>query len=106
MAFRCIGDCVHVNAYLQDPPYEVNYDYDAVAFTGRVIDEKPGELWLSFSLPRSEAHSLRSDTQQLEFLFVEANGNRCRWNMEIKWGSLSPGPVKAPASFIPARVGY
>lgn len=106
ITFRCLGDCVHVNAYLQDPPYAVNQDYDAVAFTGTVVDEKPGELWLRFTLPRKEAPALRSDTQQLEFLFVEENGNRCRWNMEIKWNGLEPGVMDVPASFVPSRVSY
>lgn len=106
ITFRCIGDCVHVNAYLQDPPYVVNSDYDAVAFTGVIVDEKPGELWLRFTLLREEAPTLSSDTQQLEFLFVEENGNRCRWNMEIKWSELTPGVMEAPASFVPSRVNY
>lgn len=106
IVFRCLGECAHVNAYVQDAPCQRGEDFDAVSFAGAVIGASPGELLLAFAIPRAELKSLRSDTQCLEFLFVAENGCRCRWNMELKWSDVKPGPVAAPSSFVPARVDY
>lgn len=106
ISFRCLGDCAHVNAYIQDPPYAINQDYDAVSFTGTMKEIQPGEYEVTFTIPREELKSLRSDVQQLDFLFIEKNGCRCRWNTEIKWSEIQKGVLNLPVNFDATRSGY
>ncbi len=109
LTFRCEGPCVHVNAYMQEPPYVVNQDYDAVAFAGEMSEPAPdGSREIRFVIPRSELKSLHSDRQQLELLFVGPDGNRSRWKKEFLWSELEKNPeaLGMPESFTPERAGY
>ncbi len=82
-------NCAHVNALLQDPPYQVNQDYEAVAFCAR----KQGDTF-TLSIPLKELAALRMTSkgeQALDLLLVQANGNRYRWRTEFDWSKLKPG---------------
>lgn len=109
LSLRCHGSCRHLIAYMQDPPYSVNLDYDAVSFVGKMGEKREdGSREVSFVIPRAELKALHNDTQQLELLFVGEEGNRSRWNMEIHWPTVlaSPASLSIPANLNPYRSGY
>lgn len=109
LTLRCHGACRHLIAYIQDPPYTINRDYDAVSFVGEQKETQPdGSREVSFIIPRAELKSLHSDTQQLELLFVGEEGNRSRWNMEIHWPTVlaDPTSLTIPTNLSPNRTGY
>lgn len=109
LTLRCHGSCRHLIAYMQDPPYSINRDYDAVSFVGEMGEKRAdGSREVSFVIPRAELKALHNDTQQLELLFVGEEGNRSRWNMEIHWPTVlaSPATLGIPANLNPYRSGY
>jgi len=79
-----------VNALVQDPPYVVNQDYDAVAF----CTERVAENRYKVTIPLAEL-SARQNTgkgeQGIDVLFVQPNGNRYRWRTVFDWSQLKPG---------------
>ncbi len=105
--FMCRGAFTNINVYVQDPPYQVNKDYDAVAFCATVGEDRgDGFRPVSVTIPRKELNELRSDTQRLDLYFIAINGNRARWNMEFKWSDAEKGNVSIPQNLSPNRVGY
>lgn len=107
LQFMCKGAFTNINVYVQDPPYQVNRDYDAVAFCTTVGEERwDGFRPVSVVIPRKELNELRSDVQQLDILFIAKNGNRARWNMEFKWSEAEKGNVRIPENLSPSRSGY
>ena len=85
----CTG-CTYVNALVQDPPYVVNQDYDAVAF----CTERVAENQYKVTIPLAEL-TARQNTgkgeQGIDVLFVQPNGNRYRWRTVFDWSQLKPG---------------
>ena len=90
--FRMSGQCDHVNAYVQDPPYVVNRDYDAVAFTGEMGEPAAdGSREVQITIPRAELAELKQDEKQISVYFLQHDGNRFRWNTEWKWSEVPEG---------------
>ncbi|MCD8070803.1 MAG: hypothetical protein LUE08_05385 [Akkermansiaceae bacterium] len=76
-----------VNIYVQDPPYQVNADYDSVSFTQK-LGKKSGNF--SFHIPRRELHGLRSDTFRITVRLLTSSGNWEDWHHEFHWSDLPP----------------
>ncbi len=107
LRFMCKGAFTNINVYVQDPPYQVNRDYDAVAFCAKVGEDKgDGFHPVTVEIPRAELNELRSDTQRLELYFIARNGNRARWHMEFKWSDAEQGKVSIPVNLAPERSWY
>ena len=89
LELSCTG-CAWVNALVQDPPYQVNQDYDAVAFCA----EQTAESRYRLSIPVAEL-AARANTgkaeQALDVLLVQPNGSRYRWRTVFDWSKLAPG---------------
>ena len=109
LTLRCHGACRHMVAYVQEPPYAVNQDYDAVCFVGKKGEKaEDGSFDVSFTIPRSELRTLHTDKQRLELLFIEEDGNRSRWTMEFHWPTIlnNPASLSMPSDITPNRTGY
>lgn len=109
MNFRCRGAVAHINAYVQDPPYQVNRDYDAVSFCAEQGEpDAEGYRPVSVSIPAAELTALKEDTRRLELLFVATDGSRARWNTEFSRSEAEQEgychPV--PLEFSPRPSGY
>lgn len=88
------ADCVQVNAYVQDPPYQVNQDYDCVAFVGRMKEitrEGAGKAKVAeVEIPLAELSGLQHrDKGELELgiLLQTEEGSRFRWRNVIDLGN-------------------
>lgn len=86
---------LEANVYIQDPPYQVNQDYDAVAFTmsndGAPADGRQKKV---VTIPLDELDKLkntRKGEQRLDLYFINPQGNRFRANILLKWDNISPG---------------
>lgn len=83
-------NCTYVNVLVQDPPYQVNRDYDAVAF----CTERVAENQYKVTIPLAEL-AARQNTgkaeQGIDVLLVQPNGNRYRWRTVFDWSKLKPG---------------
>lgn len=77
-----------VNLYVQDPPYAVNRDYDAVSFTQK-LGNKSGEF--SFSIPKKELQGLSSDTFGITLRLISATGDIAVKQLEFSWKALEKG---------------
>ncbi len=92
LKFRMTGQCDHVNAYVQDPPYVVNRDYEAVAFTADIAaPAADGSREVTLTIPRADLADLKDDQRQLGIYFLQHDGNRFRWNTEWKWSEMREG---------------
>ncbi len=96
-----VSGCAFVNLQVQDPPFQVNRDYDAVAFC--MAEEKlPGTDSVVYSLevPLAELQGLqntRKGEQALEVLLTQANGWRYRWRITLDWSKLTlDAPLPLP----------
>ncbi len=105
--FLCRGVFTNINVYLQDPPYAVNEDYEAVAFRATVGEDRgDGFRPVSVTIPKAEISELRSDKRRLDLYFISVNGNRARWNMEFKWSEAEKGNISMPENLTPSRSWY
>ena len=62
-----------LNVYVQDPPYAVNQDYDAVSFSER-LGKKSGKF--SMKIDRKELDGLKDNEFRISLMFVLANGQQ------------------------------
>ena len=89
-----------VNAYVQDPPYYVNRDYDAVAFPLQTVGEPAeGKQAHAVTIPLSELSSLENTTkgeQAIDLLFLAPDGSRFRSRITLDWPRLKPGAEVKP----------
>lgn len=93
-------DCVQVNAYVQDPPFQINEDYDSVAFVGEMghVKEHPqkaasehqpapkARTTAKVTIPLSELSELkhaREGEVELSILIQTDDGSRFRWRSLI-----------------------
>ncbi len=107
LKFRLSGPCEHVNVYLQDPPYVVNRDYDAVAFTAAMgAPAADGSREVTLTIPRPELDGLKMDDRQIGVYFLQADGNRFRWNTEFKWSEVTEGASIPLNPEQPFKAGY
>lgn len=83
----------HVNVYVQDPPYEINKDYDNVAFTAELGAKEEDYSPVSARIPVAELRKLRN-TQQgeqaIDLLFVREDGSRARQRFVFDWAEVQP----------------
>lgn len=85
-----------VNAYVQDPPYQVNRDYDAVAFRVEAVGEHDAEgmVPMAVSMPLSELNGLqnvRNGEQCVDILVGGSDGSRFRTRIIFNWDNVKPG---------------
>ncbi len=107
LSFRLSGQCDHVNAYMQDPPYVVNRDYEAVAFTAEMgAPAADGSRLVTLSLPLAELADLKNEERQLGVYFLQHDGNRFRWNTEFKWADVVEGATIPLNPEQPSKAGY
>lgn len=89
-----------VNAYVQDPPYYVNQDYDAVAFPLQAAGEpKDGRQTHTVTIPLRELSSLANTgkgEQAIDLLFLSPDGSRFRSRIPLDWSDLKPGATITP----------
>ena len=93
-----------VNAYIQDPGYQVNQDYDAVAFRMENGITEKGMQHKYISIPLHELSRLqntRKGEQGIDLLFGTADGSRFRTRIIFNWEQLKPGDSipSGPLSF-------
>lgn len=90
------SDVVHVNAYVQDPPYHVNQDYDAIAFSCNMGKDKDGNRVAGVIIPLNELADLQNrDSGEIgvALLMQTYDGTRFRWNISF---DLSKQPDGMP----------
>ena len=93
LTLRCEEDFC-VNAYIQDPEYTVNRDYDAIAFLMARERDGKGRQTCSVRIPLSELQRLknvRNGEQAIDLLFGKPDGSRFRTRIVFNWDSLKPG---------------
>ncbi len=107
LRFRMTGSCDHVNAYVQDPPYAVNRDYETVAFTADIAaPAADGSREVTLTMPAADLADLKGDEKQLSVYFLQHDGNRLRWNTEWRWSELPEDGVVPLNAGQPAPAGY
>lgn len=78
------GNVVNVNAYVQDPPFQVNQDYDAVAFACVMSRTHEGKTGAFAHIPLAELAELKkvyNGTIALDILIQTDEGSRFRWRV-------------------------
>lgn len=93
ISLRCQAEFC-VNAYIQDPEYTVNRDYDAIAFLMKREPADAGKQTCTVRIPLSELKRLknvRSGEQGIDLLFGTPDGSRFRTRIVFNWDSLKPG---------------
>lgn len=100
LALTLSPDCVLVNAYVQDPPYQINQDYDSVAFVGEMghVKEHPQKAvsehqpapqagtTAKVTIPLSELANLKhaqGGDVELSILIQTDDGSRFRWRSRM-----------------------
>lgn len=96
ISLRCTENYL-VNAYVQDPPYAVNQDYDAVVFRvpAKGVAQDGKQLHV-VSIPLAELGGLkqiRHGEQRIDIRFCAPDGSRFRTYVPIPWDALKPGDV-------------
>lgn len=86
----------HVNAYVQDPPFVINRDYDAVAFPVSVGSEEDedGYYPAEVVMPLSDLANLTETAkgrQCVDILLIREDGSRNRLRMEFEWADVRVG---------------
>lgn len=93
----------HANAYVQDAPYVINRDYDAVAFAVSIGEPQGEEEYrpASVTIPLSDLADLKDTAkgeQAVDLLLIREDGSRSRLRMVFDWSRVTPGeliPVKS-----------
>lgn len=90
------ADVAMVNAYIQDPPYAVNQDYEAVAFSCNMGTNKAGNRVAGVIIPLNELAALKNrkaGEMGLDILMQTYEGSRFRWRIPF---DLSKQPSGMP----------
>lgn len=74
-----------VNVYVQDPPYAVNQDYDAVSFTQK-LGKKEGRF--SLTIPKKELANLKNDVFGITLRLISDTGVFATKHVEFNWKNL------------------
>lgn len=74
-----------LNVYVQDPPYAVAQDYDAVSFSKR-LGKKSGKF--SLKIDRKELAGLKNNEFRVSLMFILSNGLRMQKNFTFHRDSL------------------
>ncbi len=83
-----------VNVYVQDPPYAVNQDYDAVSFTQK-LGKKQGRF--SLSIPKGELNGLNKDIFGVTLRLISDTGLFATKHVEFNWKDLKDHIENGPA---------
>ncbi len=78
------ANVVNVNAYIQDPPFQVNQDYDAVPFACTMSRNANANTTAFVSMPLAEMAPLRNlkgGKMALDVLVQTYEGSRFRWRI-------------------------
>ncbi len=81
---RTAPEVVNVNAYVQDPPFAVNQDYDAVPFACNMSKTADGKTVAAVSIPLDELRELKNTkggSMALDILIQTNEGSRFRWRV-------------------------
>ncbi len=84
-------EVVSTVAYLQDPPYQVNRDYDAVPFACTMSKIATGQTSASVSIPLAELSELKNSKggeMGLDVLMQTFEGSRFRWRITFDLNKL------------------
>ncbi|MBS1431782.1 MAG: hypothetical protein HP011_04830, partial [Akkermansia sp.] len=71
--------------YIQDPPYAVNQDYDAVSFSRR-LGKKSGKF--SMKIDKKELEGLNNNEFRISLMFILANGLHMQKHFTFHWDAL------------------
>lgn len=97
IALEVSAEVEQVIAYVQDPPYEVNQDYEAVSFKADNIGErKDGKRAVYITIPLAELGNLKhikGGELGLDLLLQTYEGSRFRWRIPF---DLSKQPAGTP----------
>ncbi|MFG6361156.1 MAG: hypothetical protein K1W09_01885 [Akkermansia muciniphila] len=74
-----------LNVYIQDPPYAVNQDYDAVSFSQR-LGKKSGKF--SMKIDKKELDGLNNNEFRISLMFILANGLHMQKHFTFHWDAL------------------
>ena len=74
-----------LNVYVQDPPYAVNQDYDAVSFSQR-LGKKSGKF--SMKIDKKELDGLTNNEFRISLIFILANGLHMQKHFTFHWDAL------------------
>ena len=74
-----------LNVYIQDPPYAVNQDYDAVSFSRR-LGKKSGKF--SMKIDKKELEGLNNNEFRISLMFILANGLHMQKHFTFHWDAL------------------
>ncbi|MEG1071483.1 MAG: hypothetical protein RSE01_06680 [Akkermansia sp.] len=74
-----------LNVYVQDPPYVVNRDYDAVSFSKK-LGKKNGKF--AVKIDRNELVELKDNDFRITLMFVLENGEKFEKHFEFKRDDL------------------
>ena len=74
-----------LNVYIQDPPYAVNQDYDAVSFSRR-LGKKSGKF--SKKIDKKELEGLNNKEFRISLMFILANGLHMQKHFTFHWDAL------------------
>ena len=74
-----------LNVYVQDPPYAVNQDYDAVSFSQR-LGKKSGKF--SMKIDKKELDGLTNNEVRISLMFILANGLHMQKHFTFHWDAL------------------
>lgn len=97
-----------VNAYIQDPGYQVNQDYDAIAFRMQDGATNDGLNCKTATMPLKELTRLknvRNGEQAVDLLFGAPDGSRFRTRIIFNWEVLKTGD-SIPTGELQFRQGY
>lgn len=91
LSLQVSSDVVAANAYVQDPPYQVNQDYDAVPFVCTLSTPTPAEAAsgntnrkVTLSIPVAELAELthaKGGALALDIVLITNEGSRFRWRI-------------------------
>lgn len=88
------ADVVAANAYVQDPPYQVNRDYDAVPFVCRMSEDEAGTHTATLSIPLAELSELSgvyTGEIAIDLLLITREGSRFRWRVPFELSKVPAG---------------
>ena len=74
-----------LNVYVQDPPYAVNQDSDAVSFSQR-LGTKSGKF--SMKIDKKELDGLTNNEFRISLMFILANGLHMQKHFTFHWDAL------------------
>lgn len=101
-AVKTDANVLNVNTYMQDPPYAVNQDYEAVPFTCNISKTEDGATLATVTIPLaelSELQNLKNGETALDVLMQTHEGSLFRWRIPFVLSTVAENgdiPVSTP----------